>query len=114
MANDWDAVARAINARMDELDLTQKDVASRAGVALQTVRELQHNLVQRKRTGRTLEAMSAALELPRGHLGALLKGRTPPTDDETSDADAAIEDLRAQLTNVVERLEALEQRVTRG
>lgn len=111
MAKNWEAVAKAIYARMDELELTQQEVANRAGVALQTVRELQHNLVQRNRTARTLEAMSAALELPRGHLGAVLKGQTPPAGDQPADHDAAIEALRAQLANVTERLEALEKRV---
>lgn len=111
MAKDWDAVASAINARMDELDLTQKDVASRAGVALETVRELQHNLVERNRTARTLEAMSAALDLPRNHLGALLKGKKPPTTERTT--DAAIADLQTKLADVTERLTALEERVPR-
>lgn len=110
MAKDWDAVARAIDARMDELDLTQKDVASRAGVALETVRELQHNLVERKRTARTLEAMSVALDLPRNHLGALLKGQTPPSSEQPG-TDAAIADLQAKLADVTERLKALEERV---
>lgn len=114
MAKNWDAVAGAINARMDELELTQQEVANRAGVALQTVRELQHNLIQRNRTARTLEAMSAAIELPRGHLGAVLKGQTPPASDQPADPETAIEDLRAQLANVIERLEALERRVDRA
>jgi transcriptional regulator with XRE-family HTH domain len=113
MAKDWDAVANAVNTRMDELELTQQEVANRAGVAIQTIRELQHNLVQRNRTSRTLEAVSAALDLPRGYLSATLKGQTPPITDEPADSDAAIEDLRAKLTNVMTRLEALEDRVSR-
>ncbi|GAA4891004.1 helix-turn-helix transcriptional regulator [Saccharopolyspora cebuensis] len=110
MAKDWAAVADAISARMDELELTQQQVASRAGVALQTVRELQHNLVERNRTARTLEAMSAALDLPRGYLGAVLRGQPLPADGQPADS-AAIADLRAKLANVTERLEALEERV---
>ena len=37
---DWDAVAQAIDARMRELDLTQTELAVRADVAPETVREL--------------------------------------------------------------------------
>ena len=44
MAKDWDAVAAAIRGRLVDLDMTQADLAGRAGVALMTVRELQHNL----------------------------------------------------------------------
>lgn len=113
MVKDWDAVASAINARMEELDLTQQEVAHRAGVAIQTIRELQHNLVERDRTARTLEAVSAGLELPRRYLGAVLKGKTPPATEEASDSNAAIADLRAKLANVTERLEVLEERASR-
>lgn len=106
MAKNWAGVARAINARMDELKLTQQDVASRAGVAIQTVRELQHNLVERKRTPRTLEVVSEALELPRNYLSAVLNGRDP--ESARTSGDEVIADLYAKIADVTERLEVLE------
>ncbi len=48
MPKDWDAVARAIDARMRELDLTQTELAVRADVAPETVRELRNNLKPRR------------------------------------------------------------------
>ena len=38
MEKDWEAVARVIDTRMRELDLTQSELAVRAGVAPETVR----------------------------------------------------------------------------
>jgi transcriptional regulator with XRE-family HTH domain len=111
MAKNWAGVAGAINARMDELKLTQQEVASRAGVAIQTVRELQHNLVERKRTSRTLEVVSEALELPRGYLGEVLNGRSP--ESARASGDEVIADLYARIADVTERLEALEGRMQR-
>ena len=64
MAKDWEAVAAAIRSRMAEIDMTQAELASRAGVALMTVRELQQNLTPRRRNPRTLAAVSEALGWP--------------------------------------------------
>ncbi|MGI8309416.1 helix-turn-helix domain-containing protein [Saccharopolyspora hattusasensis] len=110
MAKDWRAVATAINTRMEQLELTQQEVANRAGVALHTVRELQHNLVERKRTARTLEAMSEALGLPRQHLAAVLDGRTPPATSGSSES-SGLDDLYAKLADITQRLEAIERKL---
>ena len=75
MAKDWDAVATAIRARMTEIDMTQADLAARAGVALMTVRELQQNLTPRRRNPRTLSAVSEALGWPADQLARILDGQ---------------------------------------
>lgn len=111
MTKDWDAVAAAISARMDELGMTQQEVANRAGVALQTVRELQHNLVARKRTPRTLEVVSAALGLPRSYLAEVLSGDEPPKPEAAE--SSVLADVQAKLVDIVQRLEALERQVQR-
>lgn len=111
MTKDWDAVAAAINTRMDELGLTQQEVANRAGVALQTVRELQHNLIVRKRTPRTLEVMSAALGLPRSYLAAVLNGDTPLSSG--ADEPSVLADVQEKLADIMQRLEVLERQVQR-
>ncbi|MFC7612322.1 helix-turn-helix domain-containing protein [Actinokineospora soli] len=43
MSKDWQAVADAINARLDELEMTQKELADRSGVSVATLRQLQKN-----------------------------------------------------------------------
>ena len=74
MERDWEAVARLIDARMRELDLTQTELAVRAGVAPETVRELRTNLRSRRRNPRTLAAISEALGWPPERLRDVLAG----------------------------------------
>jgi hypothetical protein len=106
VAEDWAAVARAINEHMTALGLNQREVADRSGVALSIVRELRHNTVQRRRNGRTLEAISVALDLHPRHLSNILIGRQP--------LDAAIPpacDLPRQLTRIEDRINELADRM---
>ena len=53
MSKDWQAVSDAISTRLDELEMTQAELSHRAGVALETVRELHRNLKPRRRSPRT-------------------------------------------------------------
>ncbi len=76
--SDWAAVAKAMDRRLSELGLRQRDLAERAHVSQAIVRELQHNTKQRRRSTRTLEALSVALGWHPGHLHAVLDGREPP------------------------------------
>ena len=75
---DWAAVAKAMDRRLSELGLRQRDLAAQAHVSQAIVRELQHNTKQRRRSARTLEALSVALGWHPGHLHAVLDGREPP------------------------------------
>ena len=84
MTEDWTAVARAINERMNELGLRQRELAERSHVSQAIVRELQHRTVERRRSKRTLEALSLALEWHPGHLSAVLAGRKPLRPGETA------------------------------
>ena len=79
MAEDWRAVADAINTRMTELPLNQRDLADRSGVSVATIRELQYPNTPRRRSARTLGALSEALEWPEGYLRAVLHGEAVPT-----------------------------------
>jgi transcriptional regulator with XRE-family HTH domain len=114
VSEDWAAVAKVINERMTELGLHQRQLAQRAHVALSIVRELRHNTVQRRRSGRTLEALSVALGLHPRHLAAVLLDKTPPEPGDPIDygADgvparlAAIEDRLSQLTDRIDQLNA--------
>ncbi|NLT53721.1 MAG: XRE family transcriptional regulator [Actinomycetales bacterium] len=114
MSDDWAAVAAAVNARVAELRMTQQDLASRSKVSPATIREIQHNHRPRRRYGRTLAALSEALEWPSDHLDAVLTGR-PAGDVETPTAatdDAAVlgelRAIREELHGIRQRLDALE------
>jgi hypothetical protein len=79
---DWSAVAQAINQRMADLGISQIELVKRSNLSKAIVREVQHNVVQRRRSARTLEALSTALEWHPGHLAAVLYRRRPPSPGE--------------------------------
>ncbi|HEX4721894.1 MAG TPA: transcriptional regulator [Pseudonocardiaceae bacterium] len=81
MTEDWAAVSRAIIKRMTELSLKQSDVITVSRVSKAIVGEIQHNTVQRRRSERTLVALSEALQLPPNYLDAVLKQRPLPRVD---------------------------------
>lgn len=114
MSEDWSAVARAINERMTELGLNQRELARRSRVALSIVREILRNTVQRRRSGRTLEALSVSLGWHPRHLAAVLLGHTPPAPDDPVDYAgdgvparlAAMEDQLAEITKRLDEMNA--------
>lgn len=119
MTEDWSAVARAINERMTELGLRQRELIERSRVSKAAVREIQHNTVQRRRSARTLEALSSALAWHPQYLAAVLGGRTPPqigdpivlSDNDVPSRLAAIEvrlrDMAEQLDQITADLSVL-------
>ncbi len=82
MSQDWVAVANAIKERVNELGWRQRELAQRSHVSQAIVRELQHHTVERRRSARTLEALSIALGWHPQHLVAVLHSRTPPEPGE--------------------------------
>ncbi|MGH3916379.1 MAG: XRE family transcriptional regulator [Pseudonocardiaceae bacterium] len=109
MAEDWAAVARAIDTRLGELNWRQRELAERAQVSVAIVRELHRNTTQRRRSTRTLEALSLALGWHPDHLDALLRDQTPPErgDPQSSPVDPIV----ARLTSIDRRLAAIEKRL---
>ncbi|MFD4638409.1 helix-turn-helix domain-containing protein [Lentzea sp. NPDC058436] len=112
MSEDWAAVAKAINQRVEELGMRQKELAERSHVSLAIVRELQHNLVERRRSPRTLESLSTALGWHPQHLEAVLHDRRPPEvgDPVVDLADTLwtrIDRVEERLEDITDRLEAL-------
>ena len=111
MSEDWAAVAEAISQRMAELGINQTELIGRSQVSKATVGELYRNSAQRRRSARTLEALSTALDW---HLAAVLKGQRIPdigepasrTDDDVPGRLAAIEYRLAQIET---RLGAIDQ-----
>ena len=68
MSEDWAAVATAMTQRVHELGWRQRELAERSGVSQAIVRELQHHTVERRRSPRTLAALSTALGWHPSHL----------------------------------------------
>ena len=117
MSEDWSAVAKAINERMTALGLNQRELAERSQVAKSIVREILLNTVQRRRAGRTLEALSVALGWHPRHLAAVLLDQRPPRPSDPIDYGgdgvpgrlAAIEE---QLTEITKRLDEMNANIT--
>ncbi|MBA0124673.1 helix-turn-helix transcriptional regulator [Haloechinothrix sp. YIM 98757] len=111
MSKDWQAVSAAIKSRLDELDMTQAELSHRAGVALETVRELQHNLRPRRRSPRTLGAVSEALGWPSSHLAAIADGQSPDDPDVGDPVLSELDRINETLTYITARLDAIERQL---
>jgi hypothetical protein len=119
VVEDWAAVARAISRRMTELGINQRELIERSQVSKATVGELYHNSAQRRRSIRTLEALSMALEWHPQHLIAVLKGQRAPTigepvsrsDDDVPGRLAAIEYRLAQIETQLGAIDELSDRL---
>lgn len=120
---DWAAVADAINARMDELGLSQRELQELSNVSKATVREIRKNIKPRNRKERILEALSKALGWHEDYLTAVLQRRTPPEpdkpfakspDDITGRLDV-IEDWLASIDKHLAKVDdAIEDRLAAG
>jgi transcriptional regulator with XRE-family HTH domain len=109
VSEDWAAVARAMDARLTELGMRQRDLAANAHVSQAMVRELQRNTTQRRRSARTLEALSVALGWHPRYLHAVLAGARPPDRGEPvpMPADA----VAGRLAAIEHHLRAIEDRL---
>lgn len=109
MSEDWAAVARAVDQRMTELGISQRELVNRSNLSKAIVREIQHNIVQRRRSKRTMEALSIALDWHPGHLAAVLRTHHPPqigepqvrNEEDVPDRLSVIEHNLRELTDKV-------------
>ena len=113
MSEDWAAVAKAINQRVNELGWRQRELAERSHVSQAIVREIQHHTVERRRSARTLEALSTTLGLHPDHLDAVLNGRKPPRPDEPAEnrgdtLHGRLDALEVRLAEINERLDSMQ------
>ena len=97
----WAAVARAISGRVRELGWRQRELAERSHVSVAVVRELQRHTVERRRSPRTLEALSVALGWEPEHLDRVLTGHAQQNAQQTTPDSAA---LRSRLDSFESRL----------
>jgi transcriptional regulator with XRE-family HTH domain len=117
VSEDWAAVAKAINERVNALGWRQRELAERSHVSQAIVRELQHHTVERRRSPRTLESLSVALGWHPQHLDAVLDGRTPlqqdePVRDYGDTVQARLDALDQRLREITDRLDDLKSGLT--
>ena len=105
----WAAVARAIGDRVRELGWRQRELAERSHVSVAVVREIQRHTVERRRSPRTLEALSVALGWEPEHLDQVLKGHAQRPEGHPA-ADRAA--LWSRLDSLVSRLAEISKLLT--
>jgi polyhydroxyalkanoate synthesis regulator phasin len=102
VTEDWGAVAAAIDGRLADLGVQQQVVAERSKVSESTIRELRYNTRQRKRSVRTLESLSVALEWKPDHLSEVLNGKAV-SGGRTTD----VAELRERVDSLDEKVDRL-------
>jgi transcriptional regulator with XRE-family HTH domain len=116
VTKDWVAVATAIDRRLTELGWRQRQLAERSNVSQAIVRELHRRTFERRRSPRTLEALSLALHWHPQHLHELSNGRRPPEPDKPdtdirdtlwSRLDSLEETLNHRLDDITTRIDEL-------
>ena len=100
----WAAVSRAISDRVRELGWRQRELAERSHVSVSVVRELQRHTVERRRSPRTLEALSVALGWEPEHLDRVLNGHAQRPGGHAAPDSAALwsrlDSLESQLAEI--------------
>jgi transcriptional regulator with XRE-family HTH domain len=115
VSEDWAAVAAAITERVRELGWQQRQLAERSHVSQAIVRELQHHTVERRRSPRTLAALSTVLgwhptylaEVLHGRPGAATAGETLPMAASTPTVWSRLDDLDEHVRGIAARLDDL-------
>jgi transcriptional regulator with XRE-family HTH domain len=107
----WAAVARAISDRVRELGWRQRELAERSHVSVAVVREIQRHTVERRRSRRTLEALSVALGWEPECLDRVLKGHAQQPGGHTAFDSAALwsrlDSLESRLAEIFKLLAEL-------
>ena len=101
---DWAAVARAISDRVRELGWRQRELVERSHVSAAVVREIQRHTVERRRSPRTLEALSVALGWEPERLERVLNGDVRQTGNYAAPESVA---LWSRLDSLDSRLDEI-------
>jgi transcriptional regulator with XRE-family HTH domain len=112
----WAAVARAISDRVRELGWRQRELAERSHVSVAVVREIQRHTVERRRSPRTLQALSVALGWEPEHLDRVLKAHPRQAGGHTATDSAALwsrlDSLELRLAEAVTLITELRSDIT--
>jgi len=100
----WAAVARAVSDRVREFGWRQSELAERSHVSVAVVREIQRHTVERRRSRRTLEALSVALGWDREHLDRVLNGQAQQVGNRAVPDSVA---LWSRLDSIDQRLDEI-------
>ena len=106
----WAAVARAISGRVRELGWRQRELAERSHVSVAVVREIQRHTVERRRSPRTLQALSVALGWEPEHLDGVLRGHRQQAGNALPDNAAVwsrLDSLEGRLDEIIKVLAEL-------
>ncbi|GAA2975262.1 hypothetical protein LV75_001785 [Actinokineospora diospyrosa] len=108
--DDWVSVARTIDDRITLLGWRQRDLARRSQVSQAIIRELQYNTTRRRRSARTLEALSIALGLHPNHLNDVRLGKQPSPAGQIAENTGApsLETIERQLAQILTKLNDLQ------
>jgi transcriptional regulator with XRE-family HTH domain len=111
----WAAVARAISDRVRELGWRQRELADRSRVSVAVVREIQRHTVERRRSPRTLQALSVALGWQPEHLDGVLKGGASGghTVPDSAALWSRLDSLESRLTEISGLLTGLRSDIAR-
>jgi len=112
MAKNWQAVADAINTRMEQLGLSQKELSERSKVSTATLRLMQQG-ADASRSATTLAAVSTALGWKADHLGDVAAGRPAPDGDASRGLHDEVQALRGEVAELRAGLEGLSAKVDR-
>ncbi len=111
MSDQWLIVARAIDDRMNELDISQRLLVKRSGLSKAVVREIQHHVVERRRSPRTLEALSVALEWPPDYLLALSRNEPLPGAEDPIARTSDVNRVESRLAAMEQTLDDLHKKI---
>jgi DNA-binding Xre family transcriptional regulator len=101
----WARVAQVAKDRMAELSMTQRELSEKSGLSTATLRKLSVDKPQRLSRS-TLAGISRTLGLGEDHLWRVSRGESP-----TADSEGEVSALRAEVSELTRRVEALETRL---
>lgn len=101
----WADVAKVVNERMAERSITQQELAALSGVSVATLRKIQAGVSQQRTRG-VLANISRALGFADDHLWRVSRGESP-----TAESQGEVSALRAEVSELTRRVEALETRL---
>lgn len=102
----WDAVAKVVNDRMAERQISQRELAEKAQIGVSTLRSIQAG-EDRERSRTTLGALSRALGFPEDHLLKVSQGGAAVP----SSSDPTLESLQEEIAELRQRVQSIESRL---
>lgn len=108
----WESVADAVRARLDELTMSQRDLAKKADVSVDTVRKIV-NSEQESYRRLTLSSVSRALDWPGDTLQRISDGEDPFADGDPISASGLTDPADRGVIDRLDRIEDILKRMSR-